>query len=108
MQTIEQLKQELEMLKRELAALRKSKIVHSSDYRDYIPVHGGRIHKDVAIQYGITIRPEPLRYKIEYYERREGDFSHVSTVLEVPYCDVQDYVEALKQEGCKNFVIIIV
>lgn len=108
MQTIQSLHEELARIRKELAALRRSQRVHSSDYRDYVPVRGGRVHKDVAIQYGITIRPEALRYKIEYCEQQAGRLSNVSVVLKVPYCEVQDYIEALEQDGCKNFVVIIV
>ena len=109
MQTIEQLKQELEMLKRELAALRKSKVEHSSDYRDYIPVHGGRVHKNVAIQYGVSIRPEVLRYKVEYLEHDGEQWNRTTMILKTTYAELREQIDsALATRKFKNFVIIIV
>lgn len=109
MQTIEQLKQELEMLKRELAALRKSKVVASSDYRDYIPVHGGRVHKDVAIQYGIIIRPEVLRYKVEYLEYDGDEWNRTTMMLKTTYEELCEQIDsALATRKFKNFHIVII
>ena len=109
MQTIEQLQQELARLKREVAALRKSKTVHSSDYRDYIPVHGGRVHKDVASQFDIIIRPEVLRYKVEYLEHDGEQWNRTTMILKTTYAELREQVDfALATRKFKNFHIVIV
>ena len=108
MQTIEQLQQELARLKRELAALRRSKQVHSSDYRDYIPVHGGRVHKSIAEQFDITIRPELLRYKVEYLEYDGDQWNRTTMVLKTTYAELREQVDsALATRKFKNFYIFI-
>jgi hypothetical protein len=109
MQTIEQLEQELARLKREVAALRRSKVERSSNYRDYVPVHGGRIHKDVASQFDIIIRPEVLRYKVEYLEYNGDQWSHTTVTLKTTYAELCKNVDfALATRKFKNFYITIV
>ena len=107
MQTIQSLQEELSRIRKELAALRRSHSAHSSDYRDYVPVHGGRVHKDVAARYGLSIRPEVLRYKVSYEAPSEDSFVHVTMQQAITYAELCMHIEELKKARCRNFIIVI-